>query len=40
LRAIAAKSISGILLSADEVEERTGRPAKRVRIVKRFMPGR
>ena len=40
LRAIAAKSISAILLSADEAEERRGQPAKRVRLVKRFMPGR
>ena len=40
LRAIAAKSISAILLSADEAEEQSGQPAKRVRLVKRFMPGR
>ena len=40
LRAIAATSISSILLNADGVEERTGRPAQRVRIVRRFMPGR
>ena len=40
LRLIAARSISGILLSADEAEERTGRPAKRVDLVRRFMPGR
>jgi glycine/D-amino acid oxidase-like deaminating enzyme len=40
LRAIAAKSISAILLSADEAEERSGRPARRVRLVRRFMPGR
>ena len=40
LRLIAARSISGILLSADAAEERTGRPARRVRIVRRFMPGR
>ncbi|MGI9187676.1 MAG: FAD-dependent oxidoreductase, partial [Gaiellales bacterium] len=40
LRWIAAQTISGVLLSADEAEERSGRPAKRVRLVKRFMPGR
>ena len=40
LRAIAAKSISAILLSADEAEERSGQPARRVRLVRRFMPGR
>jgi glycine/D-amino acid oxidase-like deaminating enzyme len=40
LRAIAAKTISGILLSADEAEQKSGEPAKRVRLVKRFMPGR
>jgi glycine/D-amino acid oxidase-like deaminating enzyme len=40
LRAIAAKAISGILLSADEAEEQSGQPAKRVRLVRRFMPGR
>ena len=40
LRAIAAKTIAGILLSADEAEEQSGQPAKRVRLVKRFMPGR
>jgi glycine/D-amino acid oxidase-like deaminating enzyme len=40
LRAIAATAVSGILHSADEHEERTGRPAGRVRLVRRFMPGR
>ncbi len=40
LRSIAATSISRILLSADTYEERTGRPAKRVKLVRRFMPGR
>ncbi len=40
LRAIAVTSISRILHSADAYEERTGRPAKRVRLVQRFMPGR
>ena len=40
LRMIAARSISGILHSADEAEERTGRTARRVRLVRRFMPGR
>ncbi len=40
LRAIAATSISRILLSADAHEERTGRPARRVALVRRFMPGR
>ena len=33
-------AIAGILLSADEAEEQSGQPAKRVRLVKRFMPGR
>ena len=40
LRAIAANAISGILLSADAAEQRSGQPAKRVRLVRRFMPGR
>ena len=40
LRGIAARTISAVLLSADEAEARTGRPAKRVKLVHRFMPGR
>ena len=40
LRGIAARTISAVLLSADEAEARTGRPAKRVKLVQRFMPGR
>ena len=40
LRAIAARSIAGILWSADQHEERTGRPARRVGLVRRFLPGR
>ena len=40
LRLVAANAISSILLSADAAEERTGRPARRVALVRRFMPGR
>ena len=40
LRGIAARTVSSVLLSADAVEERTGQPARRVRLVRRFMPGR
>lgn len=40
LRFIAARLVDGILWSADGAEDRTGQPARRVRIVRRFMPGR
>ena len=40
LRGIAARGIDRILWDADAHEQRTGQTAKRVRFVRRFMPGR
>jgi len=40
LRFVAAKTIAAVLASADPVEDRTGRPARRVAIVRRWLPGR
>lgn len=40
LRFLAAKTIAAVVASADVVEDRTNRPARRVGIVKRWLPGR
>ena len=40
LRWLGAHGVSALLASADRVEDRTGRPARRSRLVARFAPGR
>ena len=40
LRWLGAHAVSAVLASADRVEDRTGRPARRSRLVARFAPGR
>ena len=40
LRSLGARAITGVLASADRHEDRTGRPARRVRLVERWLPGR
>ncbi len=40
LRWIAAHTIARVLHGADRVEDRTGRPARRVALVRRWVPGR
>ena len=38
MRLIASKAITKVLESSDGYEERTGKPAKRVRLVAPFLP--
>ena len=40
LRFVAARTIAAILAGADAAEDRTDRPARRARLVKRWLPGR
>jgi len=40
LRFLAARTIAAIVASADATEDRTGRPARRARLVQRWLPGR
>ena len=40
LRFIGARGIAAVASSADRVEDRTGRPARRIALVRRWMPGR
>jgi glycine/D-amino acid oxidase-like deaminating enzyme len=40
LRWLGAHAVSAVLASADRVEDRTGKPARRSRLVARFAPGR
>lgn len=40
LRSLAARTIPLVLGGADRHEDRTGRPARRLRLVERFLPGR
>ncbi len=40
LRFIAARGIAAIAAGTDAVEDRTGRPARRIRLVRRWLPGR
>ncbi len=40
LRFLAARTIAAVLASADAAEDRTGRPARRARFVRRWLPGR
>ena len=40
LRFLAARTIAAVAASADRVEDRTGRPARRIGIVRRWLPGR
>ena len=40
LRFIAARTIATVAASADAAEDRTGRPARRIGIVRRWLPGR
>ncbi len=40
LRWVGARSIAAVLASADRVEDRTGRPARRARLVAHWTPGR
>ncbi len=40
LRFIATRAIAGVVASADRAEDRTGRSARRVRLVQRWLPGR
>lgn len=40
LRFLAARTIAAIVASADAAEDRTGRPARRARLVRRWLPGR
>lgn len=40
VRWLATRVIPGVLASADRAEERTGRPARRIRLVERWLPGR
>jgi glycine/D-amino acid oxidase-like deaminating enzyme len=40
LRFLAARTIAAVAASADVVEDRTGRPARRIGLVRRWLPGR
>ena len=40
LRYLGARTIARVVASADAAEDRTGRPARRVRLVQRWLPGR
>jgi hypothetical protein len=40
IRWLATRVIPGVLASADRAEDRTGRPARRVKLVARWLPGR
>jgi len=40
LRYLGARTIAKVVASADRAEDRTGRPARRVRLVQRWLPGR
>jgi glycine/D-amino acid oxidase-like deaminating enzyme len=40
LRVVAARLVPRVLRSADDAEDRTGRPARRAALVRRFTPGR
>lgn len=40
LRFLATRAIAGVVASVDRAEDRTGRPARRVRLVQRWLPGR
>ena len=40
LRFLAARTIAAVLAGADAAEDRTGRPARRARFVRRWLPGR
>jgi glycine/D-amino acid oxidase-like deaminating enzyme len=40
LRYLGARSIAAVVASADRAEDRTGRPARRIRLVRRWLPGR
>jgi len=40
LRFLAARTIAAVAASADGVEDRTGRPARRIGLVRRWLPGR
>ncbi len=40
LRFLGARTIAAVAFSADRVEDRTGRPARRIALVRRWMPGR
>jgi glycine/D-amino acid oxidase-like deaminating enzyme len=40
LRYLGARTIARVLTSADAVEDRTGRPARRATLVRRWLPGR
>ena len=40
LRFIAARAIAAVAASADAAEDRTGRPARRIGLVRRWLPGR
>ena len=40
LRFVAARGIAAVLSSVDATEDRTGRPARRAAIVRRWLPGR
>jgi len=40
LRFVGARGIAAVASSADRVEDRTGRPARRIALVRRWLPGR
>ena len=40
LRFLATRAIAGVVASVDRAEDRTGRPARRVKLVQRWLPGR
>jgi glycine/D-amino acid oxidase-like deaminating enzyme len=40
LRFVGARGIAAVASGADRVEDRTGRPARRIALVRRWMPGR
>jgi glycine/D-amino acid oxidase-like deaminating enzyme len=40
LRFLGARTIAAVVASADAAEDRTGRPARRARLVQRWLPGR
>jgi glycine/D-amino acid oxidase-like deaminating enzyme len=40
LRFVGARTIAAVAFGADRVEDRTGRPARRIALVRRWMPGR
>ena len=40
LRLLGARTIAAVAASADAVEDRTGRPARRIALVRRWLPGR